>query len=256
MQKPCGQMLTMAEKQQTTDPRVADLVQAGKVRVALYLPQYAKDAATGELRGWCVDLVHALGERLGVEGVPIENSNPAGAMASLQSGAADAAMLGIVASRVGEVDFSPPLAEADYTLLLPAGSSIRSVADADRAGVRIAAVRNHASTLALGRIVKQAAFVYADTPDSTFEILRAGNADLFVSLREILLGYAAQLPGSQVLPGRYGFNSIGIAVPKGHAGRLAYLSEFVEQAKASGLAQRAIDRSGWRGIQVAPPANS
>ena len=50
-----------------TDPRVADLVQAGKVRVALYLPQYTKDPVTGELRGWCVDLVRALGERLGVE---------------------------------------------------------------------------------------------------------------------------------------------------------------------------------------------
>jgi polar amino acid transport system substrate-binding protein len=244
----------MAETQHTSDPRVADLVQAGKVRVALYLPQYTKDPATGELRGWCVDLVYALGERIGVTSTPIENSNPREAIACLVSGAADTAMLGIVASRAGEVDFSPPLAEADYTLLVPAGSSICNVTDADRAGVRIAAVRNHASTMALSRVVKHAAFVYADTPDSTFEILRAGNADLFVSLREILLGYAAQLPGSQVLDGRYGFNAIGMAVPKGQAGRLAYLSEFVEQAKASGLVRRAIDRSGWRGIQVAPPA--
>jgi polar amino acid transport system substrate-binding protein len=244
----------MAETQQTRDPRIADLVRAGKIRVALYLPQYTKDAATGELRGWCADLVCALGERIGIEGVPIENPNPREAIACLVSGAADAAMLGIVASRAGEVDFSPPLAEADYTLLVPAASSIRSLADADCPGVRIAAVRNHASTIALSRIVKHAAFVYADTPDSTFEILRAANADLFASLREILLGYAAQLPGSQVLDGRYGFNAIGMAVPKGQAGRLAYLSEFVEEAKASGLVQRAIDRASWRGIRVAPPA--
>jgi polar amino acid transport system substrate-binding protein len=242
----------MTDVQQATDPRVADLVQAGKVRVALYLPQYTKDLVTGELGGWCVDLISELGERLGVAGVPVENPNPAEAIACLKTGACDAAILGILASRSGEVDFSSPFVEADYTCLVPAGSSIRSVADADRPETRIAAVRNHASTLALSGLLKHASLVYADTPNSTFEILRGGNADLFASLREVLLGYSTQLPGSRVLKQRYGFNSIGIAVPKGQAGRLAYLTEFVEQAKASGLVQRALDRAGWRGIRVAP----
>jgi polar amino acid transport system substrate-binding protein len=113
-------------------------------------------------------------------------------------------------------------------------------------------VRDHASTLALSRIVKHATFVYADTPDPTFEILRRGDADLFISLHEVLLGYAQQLPGSRVLAERYGFNSIGLAVPKGQAEHLARFSEFVEKAKASGVVQRAIDRSGWRGARVAP----
>jgi polar amino acid transport system substrate-binding protein len=242
----------MTDAQQATDPRIADLVQAGKVRVALYLPQYTKHLVTGELGGWCVDLIRVLGERLGVAGVPVENPNPAKAIACLKTGAGDAAILGILASRSGEVDFSSPFVEADYTSLVPAGSSIRSVADADRPGTRIAAVRNHASTLALSGLLKHASLVYADTPDSTFEILRGGNADLFASLREVLLGYSTQLPGSRVLEQRYGFNSIGMAVPKGQAGRLAYLTEFVEQAKASGLVQRALDRAGWRGVRVAP----
>jgi hypothetical protein len=34
-----------------TDARIADLAQAGKIRLALFLPQHAKDATTGELRG-------------------------------------------------------------------------------------------------------------------------------------------------------------------------------------------------------------
>jgi len=41
-------------------------------------------------------------------------------------------------------------------------------------------------------------------------------------------------------------------VPKGQAARLAYISEFIEQAKASGLVQQAIERAGLRGYQVAP----
>jgi hypothetical protein len=43
-----------AEAQHATDPRVADLVRAGKVRVALYPPLYSKDQATGELRSGLV----------------------------------------------------------------------------------------------------------------------------------------------------------------------------------------------------------
>ena len=84
----------MADAPQATDPRVADLVQAGKVRVALYLPQYTKDPVTGELRGWCVDLVRALGERLGVAGVPVEHPTPPAAIAGLKSGACDIAIIG------------------------------------------------------------------------------------------------------------------------------------------------------------------
>ena len=70
----------------------------------------------------------------------------------------------------------------------------------------------------------------------------------------MVLMYSTQLPGSRVLAERYGFNLLAIAVPKGQAGRLAYLTEFVEQAKASGLVQRVLDRAGWRGVRVAPPA--
>jgi hypothetical protein len=43
-----------------------------------------------------------------------------------------------------------------------------------------------------------------------------------------------------------------MAVPKGQAERLAYISEFIEAAKASGLVQQAIERAGMRGAQVAP----
>jgi polar amino acid transport system substrate-binding protein len=46
-----------------------------------------------------------------------------------------------------------------------------------------------------------------------------------------------------------------VVVPKDEAGRLAYINEFVEEAKASGLVQQAIDRAGPRGVQVAPPGD-
>jgi len=131
----------MNDAQPATDPRVADLVQAGRVRVALYVPQYTKDPITGELGGWTIDLVSALGVRLGVEGVPVEHPTPPDAMASLKAGVCDAAILGIEPSRAVDVDYTPAVVQADYTLLMPASSSIRSVAEADHPGIRVAGWR-------------------------------------------------------------------------------------------------------------------
>jgi len=245
------------QSQQAPDSRIADLVRAGRVRVALFLPQYTKDPATGEIRGdvHLTETARALAARLGVELQLVGYPTPGKAMEGLNAGACDVAFMGAEPSRAGEIDFSPTIFELDYTYLVPAGSSIHRIADADRTGIRIAVVRNHASTLTLSRIVKYAELVYADTPGPTFDLLRTGQADAFASVGFVLQEFSARLPGSRVLEERYGANHMAMAVAKGRAGWLAYVSEFVEEAKASGLAQRAVDRSGLRGLHVAPLAN-
>ena len=60
--------------------------------------------------------------------------------------------------------------------------------------IRIAVVRNHASTAALNRVLKQAKLVYAETPDSTFDLLRTGDADVMASARSTLLEYRPSCP--------------------------------------------------------------
>jgi len=158
------------------------------------------------------------------------------------------------AANVG--DFSHPIFQFDYTLLVPAGSSIRQIADADRPDIRIAAVGNHASTNELVLQLKQAKFVYAETPNPTFDLLRTGQADVMASTRNALLQFSDQLPGSLVLEERYGANINRMVVPKGRADWLAYVTEFVEEAKSSGLVQKSINQSGPRGVTVAPPGDS
>ena len=86
-------------------------------------------------------------------------------------------------------------------------------------------------------------------------MLQTGHADVLASVRPVLLKYSTQLPGSRVLEDRYGANLAAMVVAKGQAERLAYIREFIEEAKASGLVQRAITSAGWRGAQVAPAAN-
>jgi hypothetical protein len=43
-----------------------------------------------------------------------------------------------------------------------------------------------------------------------------------------------------------------IVLPKGRAAALAYVNEFVAQAKTSGAVARAVADAGLRGVDVAP----
>ena len=248
-------LVRLAAAQQAADPRVADLVQAGRIRVGIH-SFYAKDSRTGELRAVStgiifLDIARILGGRIGVEVLPVWHPTIPEMLTCVTAGACDVGFMGPDPSRAG-VDFSPPILQLDYTFLVPAVSPIRRIADADRPNVRIAVVRDHASTLTLSRIFKHAQLIYAATPDPTFELLRNGQADAFASVRGVLLGYAPKLPGSRVLEEHYGANLVGMVVSKGQNARLAYITEFIEQAKASGSVQQAIERSGLPGYQVVP----
>ena len=97
--------------------------------------------------------------------------------------------------------------------------------------------------------------VLGENENATFEFLRAGRADAFASTRQLLIRFAAGLPGARVLEDYYGANLNRVVVPKGRAGWAAYMNEFVEEAKASGLVQQAIDRDGTFAFQVAPPGD-
>jgi polar amino acid transport system substrate-binding protein len=244
-------------QQPSLDPRVADIARAGKIRVGLHLPQFVKDPATGEIRGHgtgavIVQIAEALGTQLGVKVELVGHPSPPKLVECLQENACDAGFLGFVPNRTGDVGFTPPYIMVPFTLMVPANSPGRAIADIDKPGVRIAAVRNHASTLALRRVVKQAEIVDVEIPDEAFELLRTGRAEAWASPRPPLLEYAHKLPGARVLDGRYGENLQSMAVPKDQSGRLAYISEFLEAVRGSGLVKRAIERAGEHGIEVVP----
>ena len=217
-------LASSAEAQKVQDARVADLVQSGTVRLALFLPQYTKNSVTGEVLGngpgvVAVEIGRALAARLGVKLLLAGYPTPAAVVDCLKVGACDIALIAITPSRTAELGFTPPVVQQDYTLLVPAGSSIRSVADADRPGVRIAAVRNHLSTMALSFIEASRTGVRRDP---TFDLLRTERAGAFASTRPTLLDYSTQLLGSRVLEDRYGANleSDGGSEGQGRTARL------------------------------------
>jgi len=244
-----------------SDSTPADLAAAGSIRLALFLPQFSVDPASGEVKGHgtgliAIELMRALSERLGIATQVVQCATPSIAVERLKTGASDFA--GIEPSREAVVDFTPPVFEFDYAFLVPPGSQLNSLADIDRPGARIAIVGNHASSLALARLVKHAELVKSEIPDEAFARLRDGKVDVFALPRDVLIGYAAKLPGARLLDQPFGFNRVGIAIKQDQPQRFAFLSTFVEEAKASGLIAGIIERNRATlpGFRVAAPADA
>jgi len=84
-------------------------------------------------------------------------------------------------------------------------------------------------------------------------LLASGEIDALASMLPELLELAGEFPDSRVLDeGFSAMNPQRLAIPRGRPAGLAYLEQFVEEAKATGLVQESIDRHGLRGVRVAP----
>jgi len=248
-----------ANSQQAADQRLGQIVRTGQLRVGVGVvaPHWAvKDPATGELRGVAVEIARALARRVGVELVMVEYPSPPSVLDGLKAGAWDVGFLAIDPSRAALVDFSPPYLQIDATYLVQGSSTIQTVGDADQPGVRIAVTRKSVEEIVLGQTLKRAELRSVDSIPAGFELLRTGHADALAVPRPAALQFSVRLPGSRVLADRFHVTSGAMAVPKGQPEWLAYISEFTEEAKASGLVQKAIEHVGVRGVQVAPPGNT
>src|SRR5205085_11296616 len=109
----------VAQARPDADPRIADLVRAGAVRVAMFPPQYTKHASTGEIGGWAVELARALAARMGVAGKLVEYPGPDQLLEGLRAAAADAGFLVNSPNWAELVDFSSPFLQQDFTLPVP-----------------------------------------------------------------------------------------------------------------------------------------
>jgi polar amino acid transport system substrate-binding protein len=235
----------------------ADLAPTGAVRAGVNYGNFilaTRDPATGESRGVAIDLATELGRRLGVPVTLVPYDGVAGMVDAARTGAWDIAFLGIDPAREGEIGFTAAYLEIEATYLVPAGSPIRAVADVDAPGVRVVAAARANYELFLTRELRRAELVRAPNHAAAFELLQSGRADALAGLRQALLGLVERLPGGRVLDGRFMAVPQAVGVPRGRAAGLAYLRGIVEEAKASGLVARAIERTGARGVAVASRA--
>jgi polar amino acid transport system substrate-binding protein len=234
----------------------AQLAPTGALRVAVFTgnPVLGSIDKAGEVKGTTASMGRALAKAAGVPAKIVGYSAIAKLVEDAKTGAWDVAVVAFDPARRNVIDFAPPHIVVDLTYLVAPGSTIRSVPDADKPGVHIAAAKGAATTLFLQRTLKAAQVVQADNEPAAFSLIKEGRAQAYAQNRYMLLGLSDGLPGSRVLEDRFSAAEMCLVLPKGRAAALAYVSEFVEQSKKSGAVQRAIDEAKLRGVSVAPAA--
>ena len=235
----------------------ADLASTGTLRAAINYGNVilaTKDRATGESRGVAVDLMQEVGRQLGVPVEIVAYDSVAVMGDAAPTGVWDVAFLGSDPKREALMSFTAAYLEIEATYLVRGDSPLRTAADVDHEGVRVAAPARANYELFLSRTLRRARLLSAASNDAAFDLLAAGQADALAGLTQALHDRLAQLPGSRIVEGRFMGVQQSIAVPRGRDAGLAFLRRVVEDAKASGLVERAIAKTGARGVSVAPPA--
>ena len=231
------------------------LAPTGKLRVGLQLgnPLNAiRDSASGETKGVGFDLGKELARRIGVPFEPVLHPSVGALLDSGKSGAWDVSHFGFSAERAKEFDFAAVHLEVEFGYLVPSGSSISTMADVDRPGIRVAVQEKSGPDVFFTRTLTNAVLVRAPSNSGALEALKSGSADVMGSIKPILFEVSNQLPGSQVLDGRPGIDPHAMAMPKGRDLGMAYLRHFIEDAKSGGLVKAAIERAGLRGVILGP----
>jgi polar amino acid transport system substrate-binding protein len=236
----------------------SDLAPTGRLRVGINYGNVilaAKDPASGELRGVHVDVARELARGAGVP-VDLVGYAAAGAIVeALKAGALDIGLLSYEPARTTEIAFSPAYVEIDATYLVPPGSPLRTAADVDREGVRIAIAAKSVYEFYLSRNLKRAKLVNAPSTHAAYELFAASKLDALVGLRPRLVADSEMMPGSRVVDGRFMVVEQSVASPKGRDAAARYIREFIEDVKASGFVARSLEQHRVRGVSVAPQAD-
>jgi polar amino acid transport system substrate-binding protein len=238
---------------------VADLAPTGKLRAAINYGNpvlAAKEAATGEARGVSVDLARELGRRLGVP-VELVTYDAAGKVVeALKSGAWDVAFLAIDPVRAAEISYSPPYVVIEGAYLVPRDSLIRSNADVDRPGVRVAVGTGSAYDLYLSRALKQATLVRTPDSDKVADMFIAQKLEVRAGVKQQLEADARRIPGLRLLEGRFMVINQAMGTPRGRDAGARYLHDFIERMKASGFVAASLARNHIEGATIAPAGDA
>jgi polar amino acid transport system substrate-binding protein len=233
----------------------SDIAPGGTLRAA-YLggnPAQAVRDSTGAIRGASADVARELARRIGV---PVEFkplANPKAVIDAVTGGDADIGFIAYAPERVGTVEFSQAYVLSGQGFLVLEESSIRTIADVDRAGQKIAGGHADSISLFMKRKFKHATL--SEISHDTAEIKRlllAKEIDAFGANRQRLANIVKEGPGFRILPDNLFGVPQTIIAPKGKTEVLAAINRFIDDVRASGFLKKSVEASGVAGLEVAP----
>ena len=240
------------------DHVVAELAPTGVLRAGINMSNFllvTGRTAAGEPDGVSPDMAREIARRLGV-GVELVPFKTPGELAD-QAGKNvwDIGNIGAEPQRAQSIDFTAAYVEIQATYLVPAGSPLKRIEDVDAEGVRIAVTQRSAYELWLSRNIKHAELVMTASLDEALQRFVDEKLEALAGLRPRLVTDVEALTGARILDGQFTAVQQAVGCNKGKPAAAAFLSDFVEAAKASGFVAGLIEKHGVAGrLSVAPPA--
>jgi polar amino acid transport system substrate-binding protein len=213
------------------------------------------DPGSGELRGPGADIAREMARRLDVPVKITGVASPAAVIDSVSKGEADIGFLAFDPQRAADVDFAQVYALAQNTYLVREDSSLRTVADIDRAGIKVGVTARDTADLVLTRRFKAAELRRNTTGsvDTAITWLADGIVDAYGTNRQRLTELAARHPGYRLLPDNFYGVEQAVAVAKGNRTMVDFVNTVLDDARRDGLIARSIEQAGLHGLDVAPP---
>lgn len=214
------------------------------------------DKQTRRITGPVADFVKEMARRLGVPYELYPAANTPEIISRLNANTFDIGFFAYNAGRAAQVDFTPAWLLMPNTYIVRADSPIKNVADADRAGVHIQAVKNDTQDVYLSKNLKNTSVdAVAKMPEGE-EIEKAlldGKLDAFAANKQRLVEVGAKYPTLRVVADDYFVASQAIAITKGSSERLAAVGALLNEILATSVVRDSIERAGLGGVTAALP---
>jgi polar amino acid transport system substrate-binding protein len=226
----------------------SEIAPGGKLRVGMI--------AITVLGGVAEPVARFIGQKLGVPVEPVMYPTPGAYQQSFGRGEWDIAIGPRPLVPAEKADSTTDLWVISLVYVAAPGKEFPDVASVDRAGVKIGAIRGAPSDIVLTREIKAAEIVRiplsptiaADAAD----LLRSGKIDVFGADSGVCYPAADALPGAKIVPGAFAMVRVTASLPKGRsAAAQAALATLIDEAKQTGVVQKAIEAKGLRGVNVA-----
>lgn len=234
-----------------------ELAANGTMRIGVALAPkasafFAEKGADGAPQGITVELGKALAGRLGVTPEIVAAPNSGELTEGVAKAAIDVAFMPVDEERKAKVAFGPAYFALESTCMVAAGSGAQRNLDLNRAGVRIVGISDTTTIRKARETMPLATITDVASVGEAVAALKEGRADAVALSRDSLQGLVKDVPGARILGDAFQQTGIAIAVPKNRPAALAYVSTFIEEAKASGLLRQIFDRAGRQEDQIAP----
>ena len=237
---------------------VAQLAPTGVLRAGINMSNFllvVDKTASGDPIGPSPSLALAIADAIGVPLKLVPFNTPSEVAAAAGKNIWDIGNIGAEPQRAKVMDFTAAYVEIQATYLVPPGSPIQSVDEVDRPGNRISVSKGSAYGLYLENNIKQAELLAVEGGDAAFDAFVNDNLEAYASLRPRLVTEVEKMPGSRILDGQFSAVQQAVGVNKGNDAAYAWVKDFVENAKSSGMVAGFIETHGVQGkLSVAPPA--